>query len=351
MPKISVIIPAYNVEGFLPRALDSILGQSFDDFEVLVVDDGSSDGTGKVCDSFAQKDSRVRPLHQENGGAPAARNAAIELARGEYIYFMDADDWAESDMLSDMYALARDTGAEMVVSGFYIDTYTSERDFWREKKAMPDALYTDAAAFRKAATGLFDNNLLYTPWNKLFLAERIRRENIRFRKTKMDDFPFNIDYIRDVSIVAVTERAYYHFTRARAESETAGYYPGLFQKRQEEHAWMVELYEHWGIYDDPQAREFLARRYVERIFGCIENSTCAACRLTAREKRKNISEMINCDNTRWSLKYARPRSVMMRAMLVPVKLKSAYLCWLLGTTMSYVKAHFVGLFARLKAFR
>jgi glycosyltransferase involved in cell wall biosynthesis len=351
LPRISVIIPAYNVENFLPRALDSILDQRLSDIEVLVVDDGSADGTGRVCDEYAAKDERVRTLHQKNGGAPAARNAAIALARGEYIYFMDADDWAEKDMLSDMYALARDTGAEMVVAGFYIDTYTSETDFWQEKKALPDALYTDAASFRKAATGLFDNNLLYTPWNKLFLAERIMRENIRFRNTKMDDFPFNIDYIRDVSTVAVTEKAYYHFTRARSESETAGYYPQMFQKRQEEHGWMVELYEHWGLADDPAAREFLARRYVERIIGCIQNSTCAACRRTAREKRGEIALMINCDNTRWSLKYARPRSFMMKVMLVPVRLRSAYLCWLLGETMSFVRAHFVGVFARLKAFR
>lgn len=351
MPKISVIIPAYNVAAFLPRAMDSVLSQSLEDIEVLLVDDGSTDDTGSVCDGYAQRDGRVKVIHQQNAGAPAARNAAIEIARGEYMYFMDGDDWAESDMLSDMYNLARNTGAQLVISGFYIDTYTAQDSFWRETVSMPDAFYPDAAAFRSAATDVFDGNLLYAPWNKLFLAERIKRENIRFRRTKRDDFPFNIDYIRDVASVAITEKAYYHFTRARAESETARYAPDIFQKREEEHGWMLDLFAHWGLEDDPKAREFLARRYIDRIFGCIENVTCAACELSGREKRAEIAKMIGCENTRWSLKYAKPHSAVMRIMVIPVRMNSPVLCWLLGVFMSFVKANFVGLFTRLKAFR
>lgn len=351
MPKISVIIPAYNIGDFLPRALDSALNQSMEDIEIIVVNDGSKDNTGEVCDRYAAKDPRVKVIHQKNSGAPAARNAAIDIAKGEYIHFMDGDDWAEKDMLSDMYEIALKTRAQMVVAGFYIDTYTSATEYWREKKSIPTAFYKNAGEFRRAIPKFFDSNLLYVPWNKLVLTERIRSEKIYFRNTRWDDLPFNIDYIRDIETVAVTENAYYHFTRARAESETARYFPGMFEKREEEHGWMMDMLRHWGMENDPEIREATCRRYIERIFGCIENFTCAACDLSLKEKLAKIDQMISCDNVRECLKYAKPRSIMMKIMLLPIRIRCKYLTWLLGVTMSFVKRHFVGVFARLKAGR
>ena len=352
MIDISVIIPAYNVEKYLPRALDSLLGQNFTCFETIIVDDGSSDGTARICDEYAAKDSRVRVIHQKNAGAPAARNAAIDIARGKYLFFMDGDDWAEKDMLGDMFALAERDSAEMVVAGFYIDTgYGAPGSYWSQKISMPDAVYGNAHDFRSACVPLFDHNLFYVPWNKLVLKERMDRLNIRFRNMKMDDFPFNLDYMRDVERVTITHKAYYHFMRERAESETARYNPGLFDKRQDEHKWMLELYEHWNMSDDPAAQEMIARRYVERIFGVVENITCAACPLNSAEKRREIKRVLTNPDMDAQLPLMRPGSIMMKLMLVPVRMKSAWLTYALGCTMSFVKRRFSGIFARLKAGR
>ena len=350
-PVISVIIPAYNVEGWLPRALDSLLKQTFGDFEAIVVDDGSTDGTAAVCDAYARADGRVFALHQQNAGAPAARNSAIARARGKYLYFMDADDWAEPGMLEEMLRLAESTGAEMVISGFYIDTeYNRARPF-RQICAADDAFYPDAQSFRRAATGLFDRNLLYTPWNKLVLARRVRERHILFRSTKMDDFPFNLDYIRDVERVAVSSIPFYHFIRARTDSETARYFPRIFEKREEEHGWMLEMYQYWGMSEEPEVKEFLARRYIERMFGVIENLTCAACPLSRGQKQAELTRYLESPHVAWSLRYAQPRSIMMRLMLIPLRLRSIWLTYRLSCVISYVKVHAPALFARLKAER
>ena len=352
MIDISVVIPAYNVEKYLPRALDSLLGQTFARFEVIVVDDGSSDGTARICDEYAARDSRIKALHQKNAGAPAARNAAIDIARGKYLFFMDGDDWAEPDMLGDMFALAERDGAEMVVAGFFIDTgYGSDGSYWSQRISVPDAVFGNAKDFREACVPLFDHNLFYVPWNKLVLTERMNRLNIRFRDMKMDDFPFNLDYIRDVEKVTVTHKAYYHFMRERAESETARFNPGLFDKRQEEHSWMLELYDHWNMSDDPAAREMIARRYVERVFGVVENITCAACPMSGKEKRSEIKRVITNPHIDVQLPLMRPGSLMMKMMLIPVRLRSAWLTYILGCMMSFVKRRFSGIFARLKAGR
>ena len=117
-PGISVIMPVYKVEKYVGKAIESILSQTMSDFEFIIVDDGTPDRSGEICDEYAAKDSRIQVIHKENGGAPSARNRAIDIARGKYFYFMDSDDWAEPSMLEDMYRLAEEHGAQLVVTGY-----------------------------------------------------------------------------------------------------------------------------------------------------------------------------------------------------------------------------------------
>ena len=93
--KISVIMPVYRVEDYVGRAIESMQKQTLQEFEFLIVDDGSPDRSGEICDAYAKKDARIRVFHRKNQGAPAARNAAMDLAKGKYLYFLDSDDWAE----------------------------------------------------------------------------------------------------------------------------------------------------------------------------------------------------------------------------------------------------------------
>ena len=351
-PQVSVVMPAYNVGKFVRRAVESLQNQTLRNFELLVVDDGSSDQTGRILDTLAERDYRITVFHTENGGAPAARNLALDRARGKYVYFMDADDWAEPTMLQDMFDFAEQQHLELVVAGFYIDTYYGDHgEHTSEVKARPDALYPTQHEFRAAAWQMFDQNLLYPPWNKLFLRERIERLNLRFRPTFMDDFPYVLDYIRDVERVGVIERPYYHFIRARSESETARWRPDLYEKREEEHGWMLDLYHHWGLDGDPLCMEMIQRRYIERLVGCIENVCNPACKLSTREKLSQIEMMICSDRAQLAVATARPRSRMMKTMLVPIKAKNARLALREGQIISYVKRHNTRIFATLKANR
>ena len=140
--KVSVIMPVYKVEEYVARAIESIQAQSLKEFEFFIVDDGSPDNSGAICDRYAAEDSRIRVIHKENGGAPSARNTAMDLASGEYMYFMDSDDWAEPQMLEEMYALAKRDNAQLVVAGFYIDTYYEEdRCIRRGISCMSPSIY------------------------------------------------------------------------------------------------------------------------------------------------------------------------------------------------------------------
>ena len=103
LPKVSVIVPIYKAEAYLNKCVDSLLVQTLKDFELLLIDDGSPDNSGEICDRYAQKDSRVRVFHKENGGVSSARQCGIDNAYGEYTIHTDPDDWVESTMLEELY--------------------------------------------------------------------------------------------------------------------------------------------------------------------------------------------------------------------------------------------------------
>lgn len=125
---LSVIIPVYNVEDYLARCVDSILGQTYHTLEVILVDDGSPDASGSICDAYAQKDSRVRVIHKENGGLSSARNAGLEAATGEYITFVDSDDWIEPDAYEHLLGLIERYQVKLVCGGNYdVDGGTGEK--------------------------------------------------------------------------------------------------------------------------------------------------------------------------------------------------------------------------------
>lgn len=348
--KISIIMPVYKVEEYVGKAIESIQAQTLKEWEFLIVDDGTPDKSGEICDAYAAKDERIHVIHKENGGAPSARNVAIDIAKGEYMYFMDSDDWAEPTMLEDMYNLAKRDNAQLVVAGFYIDTYYTDTEYRQDDFVVADAVYPNKEAFRKNAYKLFDKNLLYTPWNKLFESRYVMENNLRFPTTFWDDFPFNVSVVRNIERVTVTSKQYYHFIRKRAESETAAYRPNMYEKREDEHGWMINLYKEWNVHN-AESREMIARRYVERLIGCVENITNPKCTLSYREKRKQVKDMLSKQHVAQCLKLAKPRSSYMKILLVPLKMKSVTLTLLECQAISFVKTRNTKLFSKLKAGR
>ena len=156
--------------------------------------------------------------------------------------------------------------------------------------------------------------------------------------------------MRDVERVSVLSDKFYHFIRKRAESETAKYRSDMYDKREEENGWMEELFAHWGV-DSPESREFLARRYIERIIGCVENVTNRNCPLSSKEKKAEIKRIISTDRVKNAVKTAKPNSKYMKIMLLPIKWNNAGLTYMEGRVISKVKSGNTKTFAKLKAGR
>lgn len=160
MPVISIIVPVYNVEKYLPKCIDSILAQTFTDFELILVDDGSPDRCGEICDEYAGKDSRIVVIHKENGGQSSARNMGLDIARGEYIGFVDSDDYIAKDMYETLYNNLVNNNADISICGIYHcyinGKIVSNKPFMSKLvdnisalRIMIEGIYTDVSACNK----------------------------------------------------------------------------------------------------------------------------------------------------------------------------------------------------------
>lgn len=180
-PKISIIIPVYKVEKYIRRCLDSVLGQTIKEIEIILIDDGSPDKCGTICDEYASRDPRVVVIHKENAGVSAARNSGLEVARGEYIGFVDSDDYVAPNMFELMYRQAELSDAEFAMCEF-VETDGDDSKLNHEVKVEDGEiiLLDKKKAFEVIAD--FSRNVQVTVWNKLYKREIA--ENLRFDTTK-----------------------------------------------------------------------------------------------------------------------------------------------------------------------
>lgn len=355
--KISVIMPVYNVANYLDRAINSVLNQTFTDFELIIVNDGSTDNSKEICQKFADTDNRVKLINQKNSGAHVARNVAIDLSIGEYICFFDGDDYVENTMLNDLYSLITQNNCDLVISGFNINTYYND-DKYVVYKYIPYIgnnenikVFHNKFEFRKQSYLNFDRNMFYPPWNKIFKSSYIKNNKIYFPITYRDDFPFVVEVIKDIENVVLTKSIYYNFIRKRTDSETQKYVSNLYEKREEEHNRLLELYRYWKMEDDNDTKEMLSRRYLDRVIECIVNLFNKSCSLNDNEKLEQIEKYINTDNFNNSILYAKPHKFYLKLMYFPLKLKSVHFCFFMGKLINLVKSKNIKLFSYLKTYR
>lgn len=217
MPKISVVVPVYNVVDYLPRCIDSILAQTFSDFELILVDDGSTDSCGAICDDYAQKDSRIVIIHKENGGVSKARNAGIDIAVGEYISFVDSDDYIKPDFLETLYNEIIKGDFDCVASGFARkDSFDNTISEW---VAVPHIVEfnNNEERMRYIICKVLKGKTGWELWTRLFNASIIKQHNIRMCET-CDDFAEDLGFflaflLHCKKVISINYIGYCYFQR------------------------------------------------------------------------------------------------------------------------------------------
>ncbi len=222
MDLISVIVPVYNVASYLRRCVDSILGQTYENLEIILVDDGATDNSGAICDAYAAKDFRVQVIHKPNGGLSSARNAGIDAARGEYLAFVDSDDWLEPETYAYLLGLIRKYNVKLSYTGRYdVQEETGERVVGLCPKTE------EKIPARELVGRIFLwDNVDSAAWDKLYHRDLFG--NHRYPEGKIcEDVPVTYRVILETDYVAVGNRPmynYYHrsgsITQSRVSEKT-----------------------------------------------------------------------------------------------------------------------------------
>lgn len=242
-PKVSIIIPVYNAEKFLDRCINSITNQTLREIEIILVDDSSTDSSLEICRAAAEKDSRIRVIHKANGGAGMARNEGLKIAAGEYIGFVDSDDFIAEDMYETLYNKARKYDSDLVMSGVL---FADGIMFGKEGECIcrtcfeKDTHFDDPDSLKELKTGIVgaapgdpeDSKYGMSIWKNLFKNEIIKKNNIVFqseREMLSEDALFMVDYISCIGRATGIPGAFYNYCR-NGDSVSKSYKNDRFEK-------------------------------------------------------------------------------------------------------------------------
>ena len=241
-PKVSIVVPVYNTEKYLERCLDSLVKQTLEDIEIIIVDDGSKEACASFCDALAKTDDRIRVIHKENGGLGYARNTGMAAATGEYIGFVDSDDYIDPAMYETLYAAASAHGAELAISGI---CFVGGNTFSQGDDIVPKSYFDAETVFEKAdipnlLLGVIgalphepdDSRYGVSVCKNIFSNALIQAENLAFlseRKILSEDTLFMVDFVRKTTCAVGVPGAYYCYCR-NGDSLSKAYNPTRYER-------------------------------------------------------------------------------------------------------------------------
>lgn len=250
-PKISVVVPVYNAEKNLERCINSIYAQTFTDYEIILVNDGSKDNSLAVCNEYAKKDSRITVIDKENGGAGSARNMGIEEAKGEYLAFPDSDDWFEPEMYETLYNLAKKGDYDIVFSGVNYYKQDSGKPVYSRTQNCDVILCDTKEDLRKNVMTFFPTSTIFdVPWNKLYKRSVAIENNVRYSDTKRcQDAMFNIDFYNASQSAVSTDKAFYNYIENTVETVQRKFPKNYINTNIMYYTHLISILKDWGMYE------------------------------------------------------------------------------------------------------
>lgn len=288
--KVSIIVPVYNVEKYLRRCVDSLIEQSYSQIEILLIDDGSKDNSFLICKEYAEKDSRIRVFHKENEGLGLTRNYGIERACGEYITFVDSDDYLAADAIEIMLKKAVITGADVIIASHY---YKNKE----QKNVLPERLYSGAEIKETLMVHMMGNKgnyldaLSYTAWGKLYKKELFTKNNLFFpseRKFIWEDLAFSVEAYPLCEKVYILHKPVYYYCFNEG-SLTHTYKPNKLELVMGLYRYMKEKVQELNLPTEAKFR--LDTNFIGHIRTCIKLEVFYSDKNGFRRAIQNIREI------------------------------------------------------------
>lgn len=346
-PAVSIIMPAYNAAATLEMAVGCVLAQTMGDWELLLMDDASTDGSAALCDRFAAQDSRVQVHHlTQNAGAGPARNLALEMARGEYVMMMDSDDRADPDLLERALGAAREQGAQTVVWGLTEEYLNAAGEADRSIPVVPPEMVCHTPDEVHAAVLQLESlTLLGYCTNKLYHRETLRQNHIVSPNEPLyEDFFFNAAYAPYITSMVVLPVAPYHYIKW-GRGLTARFVPEYFALSVRRVETMMTLCREWNMVDDA-SRRLLGNIYVRYIFSALQRNCDPRMKMRHASRRAFLQELYTQPLFGDTVPYAAPAGRAAALMSRLLQKRRTTLCLMLGRGIYWVKNRLPRLFVR-----
>lgn len=260
MNTVSIIVPIYNAQKYIKECLESILKQTYQDFEVILVDDGSRDASAKICDQYAEMDRRITVYHRENAGVSATRNYGLAHAKGKYILFVDADDTIEDDMLEGCIRLAENNDAELVICSFRY-YMTDEDNRLLENSLGKDVCVTNHELFDQWFSLLAEKEILNPPWNKLIRKDLLDRNQIWFCEeySICEDMIFSLQVLDVSKKIVLTGNMYYNYYLKSSGTLVFKFHENYYEA-------LTKFYEHVYRYCSKYENNFTQLKLIKTMY-------------------------------------------------------------------------------------
>ena len=347
-PYISIIMPVYKCEEYLSMSVESVLRQTFTDFELLLVDDCSPDHSSVICDEYAKKDNRIKVLHlKENGGAGNARNEAMKVVSGKYLCFVDSDDYISVNMLEQLAKAVKDFPAKVVIFGLMEEYYSKNGTPLKGVPRHYDQckILKTQQDVRNEIPSLEAIDFYGYPCNKMYDVEYLRSTGAIFPKMKFnEDIIFNIDFFMNVDSCIILDIAPYHYVK-RSGSTTGSFIPTYFDDIMVKIDRLYDQFKYWNMLTDENL-SFIASRYVRYMFSALERNFDKRSKMNGKQRKEFLKNEI-CGE-----RYKRFRPYLYGGGFIGImakvyKTQNTFLCLSLAKTISLVKKFLPALFRKI----
>lgn len=291
-PNVSIIIPVYNAEKYIKQCFDSIVNQTYRDFEVIIIDDGSKDNSGNISDEYAKRDNRFKVFHLKNQGAGQARNIGLDKSKGEYIFFIDADDWLNIDAIQKHIDEIKEV--DMVI-GCSNNCYFDNDKFKYSKIEYyyPANKYLTRDEVRNMYVDIAVNGVSHAPHNNMYKRSIIEENKIRFPNIKKyEDLAFNNEYIDKINSLSIMDGAVYNYRVSDLKGVAQKLPVNMFEIFTGVNHSLIELLSNWNVIND-NSRSKLNSFYITNVASCINNTYNPNLNYDIKKRYSYIKEIVN----------------------------------------------------------
>ena len=284
---ISIIVPVYNVEKYLSRCVESLIAQTYREIEIILVDDGSKDNSGKLSDEWVKKDSRIQVVHKKNGGLASARNAGLQHVNGQYICFVDSDDWVHEQYVEMQYNALKKYHADISVCSHSIE-------FVNDQISQP-VTFQKVECFdqQHMAEGIYlleNVDVFNTVWNKMYSRHSIGNLLFELNSEPGEDLLFNVECFINTHKFVVLPDILYFYMRQDEITLTSKYKKGLFELSQKFNRVQKKLYETYNMIGTEYYSTY-KKAYIYRMFTCIPNMYRKNSDMTLQQRKEVFSKL------------------------------------------------------------